>query len=308
VISKGVINLSSDALGKRHKIVFDDSGLDASLNYLQNRSDESFRKLVSAPGNRLAYAHYLWSSYGAKATIEGFWSAQLSKVSWSPEFECNINAVKTYLVEQEEMKWLREVLRYLPRRHFFNTTVYLNIGYDNIVFGENVALDLNFHQFNLDKRESIYYLIHELAHAGYVRYHPLPELWNISTNVELLNIIRFLTQLEGMGVISALRLRVSEDGLLDNDYKILLNDAERAKRVSEYFRIFRKLESNINKKNDKSYFQLFEKMSGKETRLWYITGCHMAQEIERHRGLETLRKLVKQGSKEFFNAYLEIAP
>ena len=236
-------------------------------------------------------------------TIEEFWSEQLSKIHWSPELESNVNAIKSYLLNQEEMKWLSEVLRYLPRRHFFNTTVYLNVGYDDVVFGENVALNLSFPKLSQDKRESMYYLIHELAHAGYVRYHPLPELWNIRTNRELLKIIKFLTHLEGMGVISALRLRILENGLLDNDYRVLLNDAERTRRVKHYFRLISKIERNLNKQVDKSHFQIFEKMSVKETRLWYITGCHMAQEIEKSCGIETLRKLVKRGSEEFFDTY-----
>jgi hypothetical protein len=196
---------------------------------------------------------------------------------------------------------------YVPRRHFFNTTVYLNIGYDNVVFGENIALNLNFRQFNLDERESTYYLIHELAHAGYVRYHPLPELRNTRTNKELLRVVKFFTHLEGMGVISALRLRILEGGLLDNDYRILLNNAERTRKVSHYFRLLGKLKSNLNNEVNESRYQVFEEMSGKETRLWYIMGCHMAQEIERRRGVETLRELVKQGSEKFFDTYLEFA-
>jgi hypothetical protein len=294
-------------LGKKHVIVFDDSGLEASLNFLRNKSDKNLEKLVYASGNKLAYAHYLWSSPDDQATIEEFWTAQLSKVSWSPELEQNVNNVKSYLLKQEETKWLKEVLRYLPRGYSFNTTVYLNLNYDNIVFDENVALDLNFRQFNMDKRESVYYLIHELAHAGYVRYHPLPQLENIRTNGELLNVIKFLTHLEGMGVLSALRLRMSEGGLLDNDYKILLNDAERTRRINQYFRLFNKLKSNTNKKVDEPPTRVFDKMSGKETRLWYITGCHMAREIEKRHDTEILRSLVKQGSEAFFNAYSETA-
>jgi hypothetical protein len=295
---------SVDTPRKKHTIAFDDSSLEASLNYLQNRSDENLRRLVSKPGNKLAYAHYLWSSFVSNVTIEEFWSAQLSKIHWSPELEYNVNAVKTHLLNQEETKWLSEVLRYLPKNHFFNTTVYFNVGYDNIVFGEDIALNLNFQQFSQDKRESVYYLIHELAHAGYVRYHPLPELRNIRTNRELLKIVKFLTHLEGMGVISALRLRILEEGLLDNDYRILLNDAERTRRVNHYFRLISELESNLNKQVDESSF--FEKMSGKETRLWYITGCHMAQQIEKRYGIETLRKLVKRGSEEFFDTYWKL--
>lgn len=288
-------------------IVFNDSGLESSLNYLRTRSSESLKRLVSEPSNKLAYAHYLWASPGPKMTVEEFWRAQLSKTSWSPRLEGDINTVKTHLLMQEETRWLREVLRYLPKGHFFNTTVYLNVGYDNIVFGENVALNLSFQQFHLDKRESVYYLIHELAHAGYVRYHPLPELWNIRTNGELSSIVKFLTHLEGMGVISALRLRVLEDGLLAEDYRVFLNGAERARRVSHYFRLLDKLEKDFNEPVDVTRSEIFEKMSGKKTRLWYITGCHMAQEIEKCHGLETLRDLVKRRSEEFFRTYYESA-
>jgi hypothetical protein len=183
--------------------------------------------------------------------------------------------------------------------------VYLNFGYDNIVFGENVALNLDFRQFNLDKRESLYYLIHELAHAGYVRYHPLPDLSSIRTNRQLLKVVRYLTQLEGMGVKSALRLRIREGGLLDNDYRILLNDIERARRVYLYFKLLCRLESNLSE-GSKSHAEFFQKMSGRKTRLWYIMGCHMAQEIEKWCGSETLRKLVKQGSKKFFRTYSDL--
>jgi Putative zinc dependent peptidase (DUF5700) len=288
---------------KKQIITFDDSGLEASLNYLRNGSDENFQKLLSASGNKLAYAHHSWSSFSSKATIEQFWSTQLSKLTWSPELEHNLNAVKTYLLKQEKTKWLSEVLSYLPEGHLFSTVVYLNMGYDDIVLGENIALNLNSQKFGLDKRESIYYLIHELAHAGYVRYHPLPALSNIRTNRELLTIVKYLTHLEGMGVISSLKLRLAEGGLLDNDYKVLLNETERTKRVNRYFKIFSNLERNLDKKIGEDDLKVFEEMSGKETRLWYVTGCHMAQEIEKHRGAGTLRKLVEQGSEAFFDAY-----
>lgn len=294
-----------DKLGGKQRVSFDDSALEASLDYLRNRSDKNLKRLVSKPGNKLAYNHYLWSSSGPKMGIEEFWCEKLPKTAWSHQLESNVNTVRTHLQNQEEKEWLDEVLRYLPEGHIFDTTVYLIMGYDNIVFGENTALNMNFGQFHLDKRESTYYLIHELAHAGYVRYHPLPELWKIKTMRELLDAVKFLTHLEGMGVISALRLRISQGGTLDSDYKTLFDDAERAARVDQYFKIFGWLESNLDKELEEHDFQVFEEMSRKEKRLWYITGCHMAQEIEKHYGTETLGELVKQGSKEFFKEYFE---
>ena len=294
-------------MGVKQDIEFDDSGLIASLNYVRNSSEENLQKLVSAAGNRLAYAHHSWSSPDERMTLEEFWTTQLSKVSWSPELEQNINTVKTYLLKQERTKWLTEVLRYLPNEHSFNTIVYLNLGYDDIVFGENVALNLNSPKFSVDKREAVYYLIHELAHAGYVRYHGLPQLENFSTNGELLDVVKFLTHLEGMGVLSAFRLRLSEGGLRDNDYKVLLNEKERIRRIDQYFELFDELNNNPDQKIEEYPSRILGKMSGRETRLWYITGCHMAQEIEKRLGRETLRELVRLGSQAFFETYLESA-
>jgi hypothetical protein len=232
----------------------------------------------------------------------------MSKFSWSQELEQKVNLVKTHLLKQAEAKWLCEVLRYLPEGHLFNTTAYLNLGYDHIVLGENIALNMGSRQFISDKRESVYYLIHELAHAGYCRYHALPRLWNSKTNEKLARIVKFLTHLEGMGVLSALRFRMSEGGLLDNDYKILLNSKEKARRVKQYFEILSKLEDNPHEQVQMPYSQIFEEMSGKDTRLWYVTGCHMAQEIERQAGVETLITLVKRGSGDFFATFRELDP
>lgn len=288
------------------EILSDNSALEPSFSYLRNRSDENLKRLVSRAGSELAYKHHLWSSSDPNMTIEEFWSARLSNTTWSSQFESDVKAAETYLQNQDETEWLEEVLRYLPNGHIFNTTAYLILGYDNIVFGENIALNMNSKQFQVDKREAVYYLIHELAHAGYVRYHPLPELWKLRTMGELLDAVKYLTHLEGMGVISAFRLRVTQGGILDNDYQTLLNDAETERRVNQYFEILGRLEENLDKEPKESDFQVFEEMSKRETRLWYITGCHMAREIEKHYGRETLRELVRHGSKEFFNKYFEI--
>jgi hypothetical protein len=140
-----------------------------------------------------------------------------------------------------------------------------------------------------------------------MRYHVLPQLENFNTNRELLNVVKFLTHLEGMGVLSALRLRISEGSLLDNDYKVLLNDMERKRRINQYFELFDKLKSNPDQKVEEPPTRIFGKMSGRETRLWYITGCHIAQEIEKRHGREILSELVRLGSEAFFDTYLESA-
>lgn len=239
-------------------------------------------------------------------TMEQFWKQTLEQITWTRQLEDSITSIMEYLSCRKQDQWLGPVLEYLPERHVFKTTAYFIIGYDNIVYNENVALNLNSKQFHIETREAIYYLIHELAHAGYFRYRQMPNLAGMKTISDLLEVIKLLTHLEGMGVISSMKLRLKEDGLLDNDYKVLLNEVERNKRVHDYFSILSKLEKSRSQELHEEDFQILEQMSGTGTRLWYVAGCHMAQEIEKERGLQTLRQLVKRGPQEFFETYWDI--
>lgn len=134
----------------------------------------------------------------------------------------------------------------------------------------------------------------------------MPRLDRMRTVADLLGAIRFLTQLEGMGVISALRKRTNEKGLLDRDYQVLMNASDRRKRVAEYFRILKNLEASRNAQLKSKHFGILDRMSGRETRLWYIAGCYMAQQIESKYGIETLKQLVVIGANEFFTLYEEV--
>ena len=85
---------------------------------------------------------------------------------------------------------------------------------------------------------------------------------------------------------------------------MLRNDAEKAKRVREYFTLLSRLENNLEQEVERSDFEIFEKMSGRATRMWYVTGCHMAQMIESAFGIDTLRQLVGKGCSDFFKTYM----
>lgn len=198
---------------RRQEILFDRSAIDACIGYLKNRTDENLECLVSLAGSKLAYKHHLWSSISSSLTLEEFWKKELERIVWSRQLEASIEAIIECLMGRQEKQWLGDVLRYLPQGHIFSTTVYLIGGYDNIVYDEDVALNLNFNQFHADNREVVYYLVHELAHAGYFRYRQMPELANFRTLRDLLDAVKLLTHLEGMGVISPFKLRVKEGDL-----------------------------------------------------------------------------------------------
>ena len=296
------------ALHNRQDIRFDFSAIDAAMAYLKEGSSESLNNLISRPGAKLAYDHYRWSLYGSHLAAKDFWKEELHKILYTEEIERNIIALSRYLEAQSRSsKWLNEVLRYLPRNHFFKTSVYLILGYDNVVFGEDVALNLSNKHFHEDPREAIYYLIHELAHAGYLRYHGMPNLYRPNTWGELSRIIKVLTHLEGMGVISSTKLRTAEGGFLDNDYKVLRSKTERASRVRDYSNVLSRLENEPDRMVETPRdFEVYDELSGQPRRLWYIAGCHMAQKIETKLGIETLRELIEKGDSDFFKTYNEI--
>ena len=289
----------------RQGISFDRSAIDACMDYLRNRTDSNFKRLISTQGSKLAYKHHLWGSIWSKLTIEEFWKKELDGIDWNAQLETSVEEIIQFLKDHER-QWLDSVLMYLPQGHIFNTTVYLILGYDSIVYGENAALNLNFKQFHNDHREAVYYLIHELAHSGYFRYRRMPDLAGLRTVSNLLDAVKLLTHLEGMGVISPFKLRMEEQGLLDDDYKVLLNRKERRQRVQEYFTSLSRLKKEPNRKLDKEDSQILETFSARPKRLWYIAGGHMALKIEERYGTERLQNTVKKGHAMFFKTYEQI--
>lgn len=145
--------------------------------------------------------------------------------------------------------------------------------------------------------------MHELAHAGYLGYHEMPGLASPRTWGELAGNVMFLTHLEGMGVLTPLRLRVEEGGLSDPDYVALGDSAETGRRVRTFFEELGRLEGEPNRVVEEGDLDVYDRFSGRPLRPWYVAGCHMAQAIEAERGAETLRELVREGSGAFFEAY-----
>jgi hypothetical protein len=282
-------------------IRFDTSGLDAASAYLRDRTVANLQALASSPGGDFAYRHYQWSNMDTHTTVVEFWSARLSK--FTAENVNSANFVGDYLLSQNRSRWLPGVLDYLPEGHVFDATVYLNLGYDNIAMGGDAAINLGHPPFHADCREAIYYLMHELAHAGYLAYHETPDLTKPRTFSDLAANVRFLTHLEGMGVITPLKLRRKEGGLGDPDYVALEDPIELQRRVHVYLEKYRMLEYEKERAVKPEDLLIYDGFSRKPYRLWYVTGCHMAQVIEAVEGRDMLRKLVREGSDVFFDTY-----
>ena len=287
------------------RVFLDRRTIDAFTAYMANRTDAGFGRILATPGGELAYAHYKWASVTPQESIEVFWKEVLGSVKWSSRLATTIEDNISHLKARRKA-WIEAVLQYLPRGHALNSKVHLVGGYDNVVYGENVAVNLADERFVDDYREATYYLIHELAHAGYFRYRAMPDLAGIKTLHELAETVKLLTHLEGMGVLSSFKLRMKEGGLADSDYKVLLDRGQRKARVREYFELLRDLENVPDRKIRESDYKILGDFSRRPKRLWYITGCHMAMMIEERYGIRELQDEVKKGHRAFFDAYARV--
>ena len=288
-------------LGGRQRVLLNRKTIDAFTEFKRSRSEADFRRLVSTPGAKMAHAHYVWASPSSAKSIEEFWSGELERVEWASQTGDSIDRVIRYLGTHRR-QWLKATLRYLPHGHLFNTTIYLIGGYDSIVYKEDVALNLSFRKYLDDPREAVYYLVHELSHAGYFRYRPMPDLGHLKTTRDLLKTVKLLTHLEGMGVAGPFPERLKGGGLADDDYRVLLNDSKRRAGVRQYFELLSRLENEPNRPLRQEDPHL-DDFSSKPRRLWYVAGGHMALTIEECCGIRVLQDIVKSGPKKFFETY-----
>jgi len=201
-------------------------------------------------------------------------------------------------------EWLSDVLRYLPEDFQFHAALYLQFGYDiGVAFGPAASLNCAHKRFEEHPRELLYYAIHELHHAGFMSYQPPPRLQDLKTCADILRLVKYSTQLEGMAVWAAYKRRSDEHALADDpDYVALADEARMQRDEASYFEDLRYLERRGAEPADDAAWAVIERMSGGE-RLWYRVGALMAQRIEQKLGRHALVELIKKGPDSFLSAY-----
>ncbi len=207
----------------------------------------------------------------------------------------------------DDLHWLHDVLRYLPAGFRFHGTLFLTFGYDiGVAFPPNASLNGATPHFDGHPRELLYYAIHELHHAGFMTIHPPPRFADLKTCRDLLSLVRYSTQLEGMAVFAAWERRRAEGALGDDADYVALQDAARMERDEAlYFKDYDGLKKRAGQPADKDAWAVIERMSGGE-RLWYRVGAVMADRIEKKLGRPALVNLVGRGPGSFFQSYLSL--
>jgi len=204
----------------------------------------------------------------------------------------------------DDPHWVEDTLRYLPDDFRFHGSLFLTFGYDiGVAIAPTASLNCAAAHFKAHPRELMYYAIHELHHVGVMTYQPPPKLAELKTCADVLRLVQYSTQLEGMAVFAAYERRRQEHALADDGDYVALEDEPRMQRDEKlYFDDFHYLEARGAQPADADAWAVIHRMSSGE-RLWYRVGARMAQRIQKVSGRAALVELVKQGPASFLEAY-----
>jgi hypothetical protein len=200
--------------------------------------------------------------------------------------------------------WVNDALTYLPADFRYRGTLFLTFGYDiGVAFASNASLNCTHSHFDGHPRELLYYAIHELHHVGFMLYQTPPRLADMKSCGDLLNLINYSTQLEGMAVLAANQRRREDHALADDADYVALEDGKRMQAdLVSYFKDYDYLKKRRSEPADAEAWAVIHRMSSGE-RLWYRVGAYMAQRIEASKGRAILTALVKQGPAQFMASY-----
>ncbi|MEE8355408.1 MAG: DUF5700 domain-containing putative Zn-dependent protease [Candidatus Bathyarchaeia archaeon] len=287
------------------EVEIDATFVEYALDYLWSRSEAGLATIFDHEAAKGVHSHAERFD-NTDDTLEGFWRKTLAheskhKADHLKRIRSNLEFIKSN--ELSFQRAFNEVAAYLPADMRLRAKLYLIIGYDiGIVSGGNAYLNVGHPHFGDDRRELLYFSMHEVHHVGYTKHHPIHSLEGLRTSSDLIRAIEYSTHLEGLAVYSSYERRMIEEGVGHVDYWILNDPRERERVTGEFFGVLEGLEEGPDRPLEEADFEVLEQMSG-GNRLWYVAGAHMAQEIDRGLGREALIQTVVDGPDSFFEAY-----
>ncbi len=289
-------------------VKIDYSFTELTLQYLTNPSEELMLQISKHIVARKIFSNAQISDPNLK-DIKEFWKEILDQEKNKGEDHLHkIKSCIAYVRDNTEslLEHVNEIYSYLPGDFIFDCTLYLHIGYDiGIVAEGDALLNVGHDIFQQNKRELIYFALHELHHVGYTHYNDLEiSFSDIQTRDDFLKLIEKLTHLEGTATYAIKEIRERDNQLSFFDYEVLNNKEKRTESVNEYIQIYDKYKYAKNLLVEDSDFEILDIMFGMNKRLWYITGAHMAEEIDKKLGRKELNQTIIEGPESFFEKYL----
>ena len=207
--------------------------------------------------------------------------------------------------DNDIIEYSREALRHLPGKTRLSGKIFFVAGYDiGIVAPPDVAINIAHKHFINYPDDVGYYLTHEVHHLGFLSHRTMPPIKESLLTVQgLLDLIFFLTQMEGMAVHAAYKRRETEGHLEDDDdYRLYYDPAERLSIRTR----FREICDSIADKESLTDGEIniaLNAMSSEE-RLWYRYGALVSLKMENELGLDALIASIEEPG--FFMEYAQI--
>ena len=290
-----------------HKLAFDASLAVGAIDYERSNNAESFAHMAKSAALQHILNHARNFDYDIpKSSPEALLTSLLDpKGKQAGRAAACEQSVRYFCGAMlQDPHWVAETLRYLPPDFRFDGSLFLTFGYDiGVAFAPNASLNCTHRHFESQPSELLYYAIHELHHVGFMSYHKPPRVGDMKTCADLLKLVEYSTQLEGMAVLAAYERRRADHALADDPDYVALEDAKRMEdELAAYRKDYDYLKSRGTQPVDGAAWAVITRMSSGE-RLWYRVGALMAQRIEAANGRTALVGLVRQGPEKFRAAF-----
>jgi Putative zinc dependent peptidase (DUF5700) len=286
-------------------LTFDPTFAQLTLRYLQSKDPSILKQLADSPAATHLLEHASNFDYDVpKDSTNPLLEHLMSKGSPDRVAACQSSLAYFNNTLIADPHWINETLGYLPADFRFHGALFLIFGYDiGVAFSHNASLNCAHPHFAAHPDELKFYAVHELHHVGFTSYQPPPRLAEIKTCRNLLKLVEYSTQLEGMAVWAAYTPRDKERALAHDEDYVVLQDEDRMQRDEKlYFDDVRYLQERGDEPADDAAWAVITRMSSGE-RLWYRVGAHMARGIEQKSGRAALVALIAQGPEKFLAAY-----
>jgi len=284
-----------DPLG-RQDLIFDPSFAFTALQYVRSANPALLKELADLPAAAHLLNHARQFDYevprdSAFSLVKSLLAPSADLQSQAEEIERSIAFFTGPLVDNPQ--WINDVLYYLPPGFHFHGSLFLTFGYDiGVALAPNASLNGANRHFDRNPRELLYYAIHELHHVGVNTYQPPPRIADIKTCADILRLVDYSTELEGLAVHAARPRRRAEQALLSDPDYVALESPEQMRILEQrYEEQYRYLKNRGEQPADAEAFAVIERMSSGD-RLWYRVGAMMAERIEDKLGHEALVGLI----------------
>ena len=279
----------------RHDLAFDPRFARMAVEYVRNNDRSMLDRLAKQPAAVHLLNHARQFDYDVPK--DSTMSLVRHLLAPSPELRGQADQVEQSLAfftgpMLADPQWVNDVLAYLPSSFRFRGSLFLTFGYDSgVALAPNASLNGANWRFHGKPRELLYYAIHELHHVGVNTYQPPPRIADLRTCADVLRLVDYSTELEGMAVHVA-RLRRAAEGALDADadYVALASSDTMRALEQKYDEQYEYLRKRGAEPADKAAMAVIEQMSSGD-RLWYRVGALMSARIEERLGRAALVKI-----------------